>query len=151
MIQTWRTRKDKWIKTWIIKPQWTKYIKHVGLLCRVYCICNIYVLVQDWSNSIANALELLQSFTKPSMYFYSFEWCNISDWNVPNIAMGFLAVEPDISHLTNMDAEWVSLCDMLINHNWHNNVFVLCGLYNSGFRVPNLGLDNLSTGRGQCD
>ena len=31
---------------------------------------NIYGLVQDCSNSIANALELLQSYTKPSLHFY---------------------------------------------------------------------------------
>ena len=36
-----------------------------------YCnetLSNIDGLVQDCSNSIANALELLQSCTKPSMY-----------------------------------------------------------------------------------
>ena len=30
----------------------------------------IYGLVQDCSNSIANAMELLQSCTKPSVYVY---------------------------------------------------------------------------------
>ena len=29
---------------------------------------HIYGLVQDWSNSIANALKLLQDCTKPSMF-----------------------------------------------------------------------------------
>ena len=46
------------------------------------------------------------------------------------VAVGFVAAKPDISHLTNTSAEWISLCDVLIKHNWHNNVFVLCGLYN---------------------
>ena len=31
-------------------------------------------LVQDCSTSIANALDILQSFTKPSMYTYRFQY-----------------------------------------------------------------------------
>ena len=37
----------------------------------------IYGLVQDCSNSIANALELLQSCTKPSIYFQWKLWLQI--------------------------------------------------------------------------
>ena len=42
-----------------------------------YCLCikYIYGLVQDCSNSIANALELLQSCSKPWNYIMSFQAC----------------------------------------------------------------------------
>ena len=45
--------------------------------------CHQYIdgLVQDCSNSIANALELLQSFTKPSIYFWQIIiiYCQVSN------------------------------------------------------------------------
>ena len=39
----------------------------------------VYGLVQDYSNSIANALELLQSCTKPSMLGYQ-QWICEFNW-----------------------------------------------------------------------
>ena len=53
-------------------------------------------LVQDGSNSIANALELLQSFTKSSIYWdaiylFGYEHSLVSNWTVDlDIGSGFL-------------------------------------------------------------
>ena len=48
---------------------WIKYstqVVHDG----IFCTGHFDGLVQDCRNSIASALELLQSCTKPSIYFY---------------------------------------------------------------------------------
>ena len=58
-----------WIKTFLLTMCWSRI--HDGMLVlwdTVHCQDYIDGLVQDCSNSIANALELLQSCTKPSTY-----------------------------------------------------------------------------------
>ena len=59
-----------------------------------FIVAYIYGLVQDCSNSIANALVLLQSCTKPSissLYFMKYTFCliqsliNINFWNKTDI------------------------------------------------------------------
>ena len=39
-----------------------------------FCHYSIYSLVQDCSNSIANALEFLQPCTKPSILLYEYKF-----------------------------------------------------------------------------
>ena len=56
-------------------------------LTRWNCILWVDGLVQHCSNSIANAQELLQSYTKPSIWFnvYIDDMCNLI-FEGPNIA-----------------------------------------------------------------
>ena len=65
------------IKIWICIISWhteqqhegpSQVIKSVLKLCKI--ATHIDGLVQDCSNSIANALELLQSCTKPSTFYW---------------------------------------------------------------------------------
>ena len=47
---------------------WGKETGFISLYWKEHYIQYIYGLVQDWNNSIANALGLLQSCTKPLIY-----------------------------------------------------------------------------------
>ena len=66
---------------WAPHHTWMSQVRHRQNVSYILSICcdkilfnvgivrqNIDSLVQDYSNSIANALELLQSCTKPSIY-----------------------------------------------------------------------------------
>ena len=58
-----------------LSGQWSlRLVNRVSITSDVLHNFQVYVegLVQDCSNSIANALELLQSCTEPSMYFFQF-------------------------------------------------------------------------------
>ena len=52
--------------------------------CMLYILEHIYGLAQDSSNSIANTLELLQSWTKPSKYFQQVDtyWNQFCSWSL---------------------------------------------------------------------
>ena len=54
---------------YIVDRRYRNSDESANQLAQVCTIIHINGLVQDCSNSIANALELLQSCTKPSIYF----------------------------------------------------------------------------------
>ena len=65
---------DIWIPLLLSLNVYVKFIVYVQVIYQHIMVKgrfeerNIHGLVQDWSNSSANALELLQSCTKPLIY-----------------------------------------------------------------------------------
>ena len=60
----------RWPWVWMVIHILIKWHSYIRLAPRLRGIYHINGLVQEWGNSIANALELQQSFTKPLIYLF---------------------------------------------------------------------------------